>query len=72
MEYLMWLDADDVLPGGSLDKLRNLKETLCEDTDVVMMPYVVAFEKDGSPAFSYYRETDCEERMRIFLRGKSP
>ena len=70
MEYLMWLDADDVLPGGSLDKLRNLKETLCEDTDVVMMPYVVAFEKDGSPAFSYYRERIVKNGCGYSFVGK--
>lgn len=70
MEYLMWLDADDVLPGRSLDKLRNLKETLCEDTDVVMMPYVVAFEKDGSPAFSYYRERIVKNGCGYSFVGK--
>ena len=56
MDYLMWLDADDVLPGRSLEEFRKMKETLPEHIDMVMMPYVVAFETDGSPAYSYYRE----------------
>ena len=28
MDYLMWLDADDVLPGRSLEEFRKMKETL--------------------------------------------
>lgn len=56
MDYLMWLDADDVLPAESRKKLAGLKESLESDVDMVMMPYAVAFDPDGKTAFSYYRE----------------
>lgn len=55
-EYLMWLDADDVIPDESRKKLVRLKKDLEPDIDMVMMPYAVAFGPEGKTAFSYYRE----------------
>ncbi len=56
MDFLMWLDADDVLPPDSAAALRRLKETLDDGTDMVLMPYQVAFDGQGNPTLSYYRE----------------
>lgn len=56
MDYLMWLDADDVLLPGDREGLMELKRTLPADTDVVMMKYHTAFDEGGAPTFSYYRE----------------
>ncbi len=56
MQYCMWLDADDVLEDDARERLRELKLTLSPSTDVVMMKYHTAFDKDGTPLFSYYRE----------------
>lgn len=61
MDYQMWLDADDVLMPEDAAALRTLKEEL--KADVVMMPYQVAFDSDGHPTMSYYRE-------RLFKREK--
>ena len=55
-DYLMWMDADDILPPESAEKLSRLKEELDPGTDVVMMPYVTAFDADGRAAFQYERE----------------
>lgn len=52
MEYQMWLDADDVIEDAQA--LCRLKERLT--ADVVMLPYHVAFDADGIPVMSYYRE----------------
>ncbi len=52
MDYQMWLDADDVLEDAAA--LCRLKEQLT--ADVVMLPYHVAFDADGEPVMSYYRE----------------
>lgn len=52
-EYIMWLDADDVVPKTSLKKLQELKQNLF--ADVYMLKYDIAFF-DGKPTFSYYRE----------------
>ncbi len=62
--YLMWLDADDVISPANLNKLLALKQTLSLDVDMVYMKYDVAFDDDGAPAFSYYRERlmkNCEK-----------
>lgn len=55
-DYLMWLDADDVISEKNTQKLKELKVTLTPDVDVVMMPYTVAFDEKGRSTFSYYRE----------------
>lgn len=52
MDYQMWLDADDVLEDAAA--LCRLKAQLT--ADVVMLPYHVAFDADGVPVMSYYRE----------------
>ncbi len=54
MDYQMWLDADDVLTPESVQQLIALKEHLT--ADVVMLPYHVAFDAQGTPVLSYYRE----------------
>ena len=56
MDYLMWLDADDVLPRSSLQVLLDLKKSLDPQVTVVMMPYNVAFDEQGRPSFTYERE----------------
>lgn len=55
-EYCLWLDADDVLEPAQRERFFHLKETLDPDTDVVMMRYDTAFDSQGHPTFSYYRE----------------
>ena len=54
MDYILWLDADDVLPEETRRGLLQWKATL--DADVVMLRYHVAFDASGQPTFSYYRE----------------
>ena len=55
-DYIMWLDADDVLEENDRLALIKLKDTIAPETDVVMMKYATAFDPDGKPAFFYYRE----------------
>ncbi|MEG2645666.1 MAG: glycosyltransferase family 2 protein [Clostridia bacterium] len=54
-DYILWLDADDVLSKANLKKLINLKDSLDISIDIVMANYAVSFEKNR-PTFSYYRE----------------
>lgn len=56
MSHCMWLDADDVLTAQDARALVDLKTTLSNDTDVVMMLYNTAFDSNGRATFSYYRE----------------
>ncbi|NLV59644.1 MAG: glycosyltransferase family 2 protein [Clostridiales bacterium] len=55
-EYLMWLDADDLLLEKDRIAFIALKESLPSDTDVVMMKYHLAFDEAGEATFSNFRE----------------
>jgi len=59
MGYQMWLDADDVFPAESLEKLLALKASLDPAVDIVTMKYITCFD----PVFSFSRE-------RMFKREK--
>lgn len=56
MEYIMWLDADDVILHRDRIKFRELKNTLDPSVDIVMMKYNVGFDTNGNVTFSYFRE----------------
>ena len=55
-EFILWLDADDVLLPKDREVLIRYKETLRLSTNVVMMKYNTAFDEKGNPTYSYYRE----------------
>lgn len=69
-DYLMWLDADDVLSPENMQKLKELKVTLTPDVDVVMMPYAVAFDEGGRSTFSYYRERIIKNHRGFCFVGR--
>ena len=56
MDYQMWLDADDVFPKESLDKLIQLKASLDTNVDIVTMKYITHFDESGAPIMSSTRE----------------
>ncbi len=55
-EYIMWLDADDILLPEDNRKLLELKENLSEEIDAVMMKYATGLDTNGHIIFSYFRE----------------
>lgn len=55
-DFIMWLDADDVIDEESRAKFIEMKKTLPPDTGKVMLPYNTAFDAQGKPIFSYFRE----------------
>ena len=56
-DYIMWLDADDVLSSSLQENVFKLKNLLTnQKPDVVMMKYDIAFDEYNNPTFSYYRE----------------
>lgn len=55
MDFVMWLDADDIITHENLMLFLELKNRL-EDADAVMMKYNTAFDENNNPTFSYYRE----------------
>lgn len=69
MEYCMWLDADDVLLEPDAKALMELKKTLDPAVRVVMLPYHTAFDTEGNPVFSYYRERLIRNGQGLFWQG---
>lgn len=69
MDYLMWLDADDVLPEASRQALLELKENLEPQVSVVMMPYHVSFDEQDRPCFTYERERLIKNGAGLRWRG---
>ena len=60
-EYLMWLDADDVIDKNNIKKLQELKKHLTKDT--YMLKYKVAFDQNNNCTFEFFRERivkNCE------------
>ena len=69
-DYIMWLDADDVILPGDREKLLALKDSLTGREDVVMMPYHTALDKNGMPAYSFYRERIMRRACGFKWRGR--
>jgi len=70
MDYILWLDADDIVLPNDAIKLRSLKETLDPEIDAVTMRYNTGFDDVGNVVFSYGRER-LVKRSRGF-RWKEP
>lgn len=64
-DYIMWLDADDIIKETDKIELIKFKEILKkQDYGVVYMPYNIAFDNNNQPTFSFFRE-------RIVKRSKN-
>lgn len=55
-DYILWLDADDVILEKDVLGLKHLKNTLDNSVDMVMMKYNVSFDENDNPILTYYRE----------------
>ena len=56
MDYILWLDADDIIIPEEQIKFKFLKENLNPSVDVVMMKYNVGFDENDNITLSYFRE----------------
>ena len=54
-DFILWLDADDVLLEADREKFRQVKETLDDTVDAVSMYYHTAFDEYGNPTFKFRR-----------------
>lgn len=54
-DYLMWLDADDIILPNDQEKIKQLKQSNTSP-NAYYFKYVVDFEKDYKPNFYFYRE----------------
>jgi len=55
MDFILWLDADDILLEEDQRKFKELKKGLNKSIDAVSMFYNIAFDEYGNPTFSYRR-----------------
>lgn len=65
-DYVMWLDADDVVTDENCAKIRQLVKE--GGFDMAYLPYAVAFENDR-PTFVYYRERIMRRSMNFRFKG---
>ena len=65
-DYIMWLDADDVLPQKTIKKINHLKDHIA-NYDVVMLPYQIAFDENNNCTFSYYRERIVKNHSNFYF-----
>lgn len=68
MDYILWLDADDVLLPEDNERFLLLKTSLSNDVDVVRMKYNTGFDEFGNVTFSYYRERLVKRAMNFQWR----
>ncbi|MFR5874931.1 MAG: glycosyltransferase [Eubacterium sp.] len=68
-DFIMWLDADDVVTEQNRNKIIELKEQL-DNTDAIMLKYNTAFDEDGNATFSYYRERIIRRRILPVWKGR--
>lgn len=54
-DYVMWLDADDVLPDATVDAILRFKAD-ADEPDIVMLPYSMNFDSAGNPTCTFWRE----------------
>jgi glycosyltransferase involved in cell wall biosynthesis len=54
-DYILWLDADDVLLEVDQEKFLTIKNQLDSTIDIVSMYYNIAFDENGKPTYQYRR-----------------
>ena len=70
-DYLFWLDGDDLLLEEDRERFRALRRRMEEEAPtVVMLPYHTAFDRDGNPTFSYYRERLIRRDSGLRWKGR--
>jgi glycosyltransferase involved in cell wall biosynthesis len=64
-DYILWLDADDVLADSDREQFLKLKKNLDPLMDVVNMPYLLAFDQFGAVTFSLRRNRLVKRSMNF-------
>ena len=66
-DYVMWLDADDVLEYSEIEKINQLKLNMVADT--YMLKYATSFDEVGRPNFVFERERIMKNDKRAHWNG---
>jgi len=68
-DYILWLDADDILAEEDQKKLIELKEELDGSQNAVSMLYRTAFDEFGEPAFQFRRHRIVKRSCQFKWHG---
>ncbi|MGN0803789.1 MAG: glycosyltransferase [Candidatus Coproplasma sp.] len=66
-EFVMWLDADDVITKDNAEEIVKLKGK--DNFDVAFLKYAVAFDGE-KPTFVYYRERIIRRSLNLLWQGE--
>ncbi len=66
-DYIMWLDADDVILDCEIEKINQLKPNMVADT--YMLKYATSFDEEGKPSFVFERERILKNDKRAIWNG---
>ncbi|MFS1512900.1 glycosyltransferase [Chengkuizengella sp. SCS-71B] len=70
-EYIMWLDADDIVPDESRQQILELKNKLItHNMKSVLMEYQYAFDAEGNSTFAHRRERIVKRDCNFKWVGK--
>jgi len=68
-DYIMWLDADDIILPEEIKKIIDLKKVLATAYDMVLMKYVNAFDEKGKELSYFFRERIIKNNMSYKWEG---
>lgn len=68
-EYILWLDADDVIMEKDQKQLMDLKKTLSSEVDSVSMNYILGFDDYGNVRSSIRRNRLVKREKQFKWRG---
>ena len=68
-EYLMWLDADDILNESTVQEIIKWKKE-GEDCDVIICPYVTCVDENNKPLFQFNRERIVKNDKRFRFKER--
>ena len=68
-DYILWLDADDILSKENYSKLMDLKRQLDGSVDTYFLRYDAAFDSFHNPTLSFYRERIVRRAANFLWTG---
>lgn len=69
-DYILWLDANDVIEEKEQLKLMELKESLSEEIDAVSMPYILSVSESGDVGYQIRRHRFTKRERQFKWEGK--
>ena len=66
-EYLMWIDADDIVKNENIKRINRLKQNLTAET--YMFKYQISFDENDNCTFEYYRERIVKNCAKAKFKG---